>query len=59
MIKRMPIHCNPKVYEDYFCNLADYGIPVFIGSRSQHSHGICSFFSGLNRMCVVMAECWW
>jgi hypothetical protein len=38
------------MYEDFYCNQAGHGLPVFIGGRSQRGHGIGSFFSGLGRM---------
>ena len=48
-MRHFPIRRNPRVYEDFFCAQAGHGLPVFIGGRSQHGHGLGSFFSGLGR----------
>lgn len=50
MVRHTPLQRNPKDYEDYFCHQAGYGIPVFVGGRSQKGHGLGSFFGGLGRM---------
>lgn len=50
MVRHIPLHRNPKVYEDFYCNQNGQGLPVFIGGRSQGGRGIGSFFSGLGRM---------
>jgi hypothetical protein len=30
MMKRVPLKRNSKLYEEFFCNQAGHGIPVFV-----------------------------
>ena len=50
MVRHATIHRNPKLYEEFFCNQAGNGLPIFVGGRHKKGHGLGSFFSGLGRM---------
>lgn len=49
MVRHVPLRRNAKIYEDFYCNQAGHGLPVFVGGRSQRGRGLGSFFSGLGR----------
>lgn len=54
---RVPLQRNPKLYEDFYCNQAGHGMPVFIGGgRNQRGRGLGSFFGGLGRMILPMLK---
>jgi hypothetical protein len=50
MVRHVPLHRNPKLYEEHYCNQSGHGLPIFIGGRSQRGRGLGSFFSGIGRM---------
>jgi hypothetical protein len=56
MVRHIPLHRNQKTYDDFFINQAGYGLPVFVGSRSQRGRGLGSFLSGIGRMVLPILK---
>lgn len=50
MGRHVQLKRSPKAYENFFCQQAGHGLPVFIGARSQRGRGLGSFLSGIGRM---------
>lgn len=56
MIAKCPYRCNPRLYEDYYLHQTGHGLPVFIGGKGLHGHGLGSVLGGLFRAAMPLIK---